>query len=53
MPNVAPEEERGHGTISNTTYFKYTQEGGNTVLTIALVLTFIIAEVTLLWHSFV
>ena len=46
MPNIVPEEERSHGTISNTTYFKYIQEGGNTVLTVILVLVFILAEVT-------
>ena len=46
MLNVVPEEERAHGTISNKTYFKYIQEGGNTILTVVLVLVFIIAEVT-------
>ena len=46
MLNVVPEEERAHGTISNKTYFKYVQKGGNTILTIVLVLVFIIAEVT-------
>ena len=46
MLNVVPEEERAHGTISNKVYFKYIQEGGNTILTILLVLMFIIAEVT-------
>ena len=45
MLNVVPEEERVHGTISNKTYLRYVQEGGNTVLTILLLLMFIIAEV--------
>ena len=49
MLNVIPEEESGHGTISNTTYFRYVQEGGNTILTILLVLVFIVAEVILLF----
>jgi len=51
MLNVVPEEERAHGTISNKTYFRYIQAGGNTVLTILLVLIFIVAEVTLLPYS--
>ena len=50
MHNVVPEEERGHGIISNKTYFKYIQEGGNTILTILLVLVFIVAEVILLFY---
>ena len=45
MPNIVPEEERAHGTISKKTYFKYIQEGGNTVLTVILILVFIVAEV--------
>ena len=45
MLNVVPEEERAHGTISNKTYLRYVQEGGNTILTILLILVFIIAEV--------
>ncbi|XP_065916533.1 ATP-binding cassette sub-family C member 4-like isoform X2 [Dysidea avara] len=42
--NVVPEEERAHGTISNRTYFKYIQEGGNTLITIIFILMFILAE---------
>ena len=49
MLNVVPEEERAHGTISSKTYFKYVQKGGNTILTVVLVLVFIIAEVTALF----
>ena len=45
MINVVPEEERAHGTLSNKTYLRYVQEGGNTILTILLILVFIIAEV--------
>ena len=45
MLNVVPEEERAHGTISNKTYLRYVQEGGNTMLTILLVFVFILAEV--------
>ena len=44
--NVVPEEERAHGTISNRTYFKYIQEGGNTLITIIFILMFILAEVS-------
>ncbi|XP_065917654.1 ATP-binding cassette sub-family C member 4-like [Dysidea avara] len=45
--NVVPEEERAHGTISNKTYFKYIQEGGNTLITIIFILMFILAEALL------
>ena len=48
--NVVPEEERAHGTISNKTYFRYIQEGGNIIMTILLVMLFIGAEVTLCCH---
>ena len=43
--NRMPEEEKGHGTISNKTYFTYLREGGNTVLTILLIGAFITSEV--------
>ena len=43
--NRMPEEERGHGTISNKTYFTYLREGGNTVLTVLLIGAFITSEV--------
>ena len=52
MLNVVPEEERAHGTISNKTYLRYVQEGGNTMLTILLVFVFIIAEVIMLLHNY-
>jgi len=45
MSNVVPEEERAHGTLSNITYFRYIQAGGNIILTILLILIFIVAEV--------
>ena len=43
--NVMPEEERSHGTISNWTYVKFIQEGGNTLVTVIFILAFILAEV--------
>jgi len=45
MVNIIPEEEKGHGTISNWTYLRYVHEGGNVLLTILLILVFIAAEV--------
>ena len=40
-----PEEEKGHGTISNKTYFTYLREGGNTILTVLLMAAFLVSEV--------
>ena len=44
-----PEEERSHGTyyiqLDLHTYIKYVWEGGNTLLTIFIMLVFVLAEV--------
>ncbi|XP_065914062.1 ATP-binding cassette sub-family C member 4-like isoform X2 [Dysidea avara] len=42
--NRMPEEEKGHGTISNKTYFTYLREGGNTILTVLLMAAFLVSE---------
>ncbi|XP_065882473.1 ATP-binding cassette sub-family C member 4-like isoform X2 [Dysidea avara] len=47
--NLIPEEERGHGTISNKTYFLFAKEGGGShFITVALIVLLLAAEASVI-----